>query len=382
MIFNPVPRRRLALVLVFLAMLASADARAIDTAAREAILIDMTTGTALLEKNADARMPTASMSKIMTMFMVFEAIEQGRLRLDDTLEVSERAWKAEGSRMFIEVGQRVKVEDLVRGVIIQSGNDASIALAEGLDGSEAEFSRRMSERAHELGLTGSNFVNATGLPDPNHYSTPRDLARLAELLIGRFSQYYHYYSELDFTYNGITQQNRNPLLREGVGADGMKTGHTSEAGYGLVGTAVQNGRRLILVIGGLGSMREREEESVRLIEWGFREFDAVRLFSADDTVENATVWMGEAPTVPLVTGRDLAVTLPQAVRDRMRVTAVVDEPVEAPITRGARLGTLRIDLPDLPTREVPLFAGRDVESVGILGRIAANAEQLIFGGPQ
>jgi D-alanyl-D-alanine carboxypeptidase (penicillin-binding protein 5/6) len=373
------PRRRLAALVVFVAAALpwAAPAGAIDTRAREAILIDATTGSVLFEHNADQRMPTASMSKIMTMFLVFEALEEGRLSLEDTLPVSEHAWQMGGSRMFVEVDTRVAVEDLIRGVIVQSGNDASVVLAEGLAGSEEEFARRMTERAHEIGLSDSNFTNATGWPDPNHYSTARDLATLAEALIRNFPEYYSYYSETEFQYGvGLDgepmdpQHNRNPLLYRDIGADGLKTGHTQEAGYGLTASAVQSGRRLILVINGLPSASARAEEAVRLMSWGFREFDAVELFDAGETVETAAVWMGEASTVPMVVGEDLAVTLRQGQRNDLRVVARLDEPVPAPIRQGERIGTLVISAPEMPVREEPLLAGETVERRGFLGRVA------------
>jgi D-alanyl-D-alanine carboxypeptidase (penicillin-binding protein 5/6) len=352
-------------------------AAAIDTQAREAILVDMTTGSVLFEKNADQRMPTASMSKIMTMFMVFEALEEGRLELDDRLMVSEHAWRMGGSRMFVEVDTRVMVEDLIRGVIVQSGNDASVVLAEGLAGSEEEFAERMTERARELGMANSNFTNATGWPDPDHYSTARDLATLAAALIRTFPDHYSYYSETEFQYGvGLDgepmdpQHNRNPLLYRDIGADGLKTGHTREAGYGLTASAEQAGRRLILVINGLPSASARAEEAMRLMSWGFREFEALELFEGGETVETAEVWMGDAATVPMVLGEDLAITLRQGQRDDLEVVARLEEPVPAPIAAGDRIGTLVISAPDMPVREVPLLAGRTVERRGFLGRVA------------
>jgi D-alanyl-D-alanine carboxypeptidase (penicillin-binding protein 5/6) len=373
------PRHPLAAFLMLLAAVAlgGSPAGAIDTQAREAILVDMTTGSVLFEKDADQRMPTASMSKIMTMFMVFEALEDGRLELDDRLLVSEQAWRMGGSRMFVEVDTRVRVEDLIRGVIVQSGNDASVVLAEGLAGSEAEFARRMTERAHGLGMHDSNFMNATGWPDPEHYSTARDLATLAAELITTFPQYYGYYSETEFQYGvGLDgepmdpQHNRNPLLYRDIGADGLKTGHTREAGYGLTASAVRGDRRLILVINGLPSASARAEEAVRLMSWGFREFDALELFEAGETVATAEVWMGEAAEVPMVLGEDLAITLRQGQRDDLELVARLEEPVPAPIVAGEPIGTLVISAPDMPVREEPLLAAETVERRGFLGRVA------------
>ena len=384
-------RHLLALVVAlgWLAILSAADpsrAQTIETQAREAILIDVTTGSVLFERRADERMPTASMSKIMTMYMVFEALSEDRLSLDDYLEVSERAWRMGGSRMFVEVGDQVRVEDLVRGVIVQSGNDASVVLAEALAGTEEEFGRQMTQRARELGMTGSRFANATGWPNPEHYSTARDLAILAQSLIDTFPEFYHYYSERSFQYGiGLDgepmepQFNRNPLLGRFEGADGLKTGHTEEAGYGLTASAVRGDRRLVLVVNGLASTRARSEEAARLLEWGFREFESMSLFRGGDVIESAQVWMGEDETVPLVLTEDLDITLRRAALDELRVVVRVDEPVPAPIVAGERPGnaTLVITAPGTPTREVPLVAATTVEETSFLGRIAGALEFLV-----
>ncbi len=374
-----------AIALAMLALTAS-DAAAIETRAREAILVDVTTGTVLLEHNADERMPTASMSKIMTMFMVFEALDSGQLSLEDELTVSEYAWRTGGSKMFVEVNDTVRVEDLIRGVIVQSGNDASIVLAEGLGGTEEAFARQMTERAHQLGMLGSNFANATGWPHPDHYSTARDLSLLARAMIETFPHRYHYYSETEFTYGvdistgqPITQQNRNPLLYRDIGADGLKTGHTAEAGYGLTASAVQDGRRLVLVINGLGSATERAEEAVRLLEWGFREFEALPLFDADEVIETAEVWMGSPSTVPLIARTPLALTIRRGQTADMVVTVRVEEPVPAPIAAGDVVATLVVSVPGMPVQEIPLVAGAEVERQGFLGRVTSAAGHLIFG---
>ncbi|MEQ8965234.1 MAG: D-alanyl-D-alanine carboxypeptidase family protein [Azospirillaceae bacterium] len=378
---SPLAFRFTALALVLLASLAAwpGPAAALDTAAREAILIDMTSDTVLMEKDADQPMPTASMSKIMTMYMVFEALDEGRLSLDDRLPVSEYAWQKGGSKMFVEVGDRVRVEDLIRGVIVQSGNDASIVLAEALAGSEEAFGQRMTDRARELGMENSNFMNATGWPHPDHYSTARDLALLAERLINEFPEYYHYYAELEFTYNDITQGNRNPLLYRDIGADGLKTGHTEEAGYGLTASAERDGRRLILVVTGLGSAQERADEAARLMEWGFREFEAVSLFDAGEPVVAVDTWMGSPDSVDLVPREDLSVTVRRVVRDELSVSVRVEEPVPAPIAAGDRLGTLIIRAPEQPVREVPLVAAEDVARKGFFGRVTAGAVHLVTG---
>ena len=362
------------------------SAEAIETQAREAILVDMTTGSVLFEHNADVAMPTASMSKIMTMYLVFEALDDGRLTLDSELPVSEYAWRMGGSKMFVHVGDRVRVEDLIRGVIVQSGNDASIVLAEGLAGSEAEFARRMTERAHALGMTNSNFVNATGWPDPAHYSTARDLATLAAHMISDFPLHYQYYSETEFTYGTdvssgepITQRNRNPLLYREMGADGLKTGHTEEAGYGLTASAERDGRRLIAVINGLPSEAARAEEAERLLEWGFREFEALPLFQAGEEVDSAAVWMGTPDRVPMVVDQDLSVSIARGTLDQLQVLVRHDEPMPAPISTGQEVATLIVEVPGMPTRSVPLFAGQSVERKGFLGRVTAGAMHLALG---
>ena len=356
-----------------------AAAQTLETKARQAYMVDLSTGTVLLEKNADQRMPTASMSKIMTMYMLFEALKEGRISLDDTLPVSERAWRKGGSKMFVEVGDRVRVEDLMRGVIVQSGNDASIVVAEGLAGSEEAFGVQMTERARALGLVDSNFTNATGWPDPNHFSTARDLATLAYRLMLDFPEYYEYYSERSFTYAGITQANRNPLLYKEMGADGLKTGHTEEAGYGLTASAVRGDRRVILVINGLSSVAERSEEAERLIGWAFREFDTFLLKRAGEPFGTAASWMGTPEEIPLVMNRDLRVTLRRSEKDQVSASIRVQEPLTAPIARGTHVATLLLATPSTPVQEYPLYAGLDVERKGFTGRVLQAIGHLALG---
>ncbi|MBI1207342.1 MAG: D-alanyl-D-alanine carboxypeptidase [Azospirillum sp.] len=363
----------------FAATLPVAQAGTIDTSARQAYLIDLTTHTVLLDKNGDQRMPTSSMSKIMTMYMVFDALKGGRLSLDDTLPVSERAWRMQGSKMFVEINNRIKVEDLIRGVVIQSGNDAAIVFAEALGGTEENFAHLMTKKAKEIGLLNSNFMNATGWPHPDHYSTCHDLAILAERLMYDFPEYYHYDSERDFTYHGIKQGNRNPLLYRNMGVDGLKTGHTETAGYGLTASAIRDGRRLVLVANGMPSMQARADESARLIEWGFREFGVYELFQPGETVEQAQVWLGDAPTVPLVVEGGLKLTMTPGERKDMKVVLKLDEPVAAPIAKGARLGTLVISGPGFVTREVPAVAAADVGKQNLLSRAMTVAGHLLFG---
>ncbi len=370
---------RLLVVAVVFAALAAQPALAFETAAEEAILIDLTADTVLFEKNPDRPIPPASMSKIMTAYMVFERLKSGDLSLDDTFLVSEKAWRKGGSKMFVEVGDRVAVRDLLRGMIVQSGNDASIVLAEGIAGSEAAFAEQMNAAARELGLDDSNFANATGWPDQEHRMSARDLATLASVLIREFPEYYDLYAETEFTWHDISQTNRNPLLYRNIGADGLKTGHTEEAGYCLTASAERNGRRLVMVVTGLDSARQRAEESERLLEWGFREFAAERLFEVGEVVEEAEVWLGEQTMVPLVVAEDAVMALRRDARDELEVRVSYEGPIPAPIEQGARLATLTVEAPGMPARSFPLLAGESVERLGPIGRLLAGVKHLILG---
>ncbi len=351
-----------------------------DTAAKAAILMDFRSGQVLFAKNPDQPLPPASMSKLMTAYLVFERLKEGSLSLEDELPVSEKAWRMGGSQMFLEVGERVKVIDLLRGMIVQSGNDASVVLAEAIAGSEEAFAELMNRKAESLGLTNSRFVNAHGLPDPGHYMSVRDLAILARRIIQEFPEYYRFYSEKSFTYNGITQRNRNPLLRKGVpGVDGMKTGYTEESGYGLVVSAERDGRRLVLVVAGLESDQQRAIEAERLLEFGFREFREYRLFQPGATVVEAAVWLGDSPTVPLVAEELVAVTLTRQARKSLVVKAHYEAPVPAPIARGAALGELEIIAPGLEPFTVPLVAGEAVQRAGVVDRVGQVLGYLLWG---
>jgi D-alanyl-D-alanine carboxypeptidase (penicillin-binding protein 5/6) len=343
------------------------------------LVVDFETGATLLEKNADERMPPSSMSKLMTMYVVFDRLRQGRLQMDQMLPVSERAWRMGGSKMFVDIGQQVRVEDLIRGVIVQSGNDACIVLAEAISGSEQQFAELLNEYARRMGMTNSNFRNSTGWPDPEHRMTARDLSILARRLITDFPDYYRFYNERSFRFANISQDNRNPLLARVPGADGLKTGHTEEAGFGLTGSAMRDGRRVILVLNGLPSMRARAEESERLMEWAFREFEAVTLFRAQDTVEEVPVYLGERRTVPMVGGRDIVLTLPRRWRERLEVRVRYQAPLAAPVMRGQTIGELQVAGQGVPTLSVPLVAGADVEKLGLLPRIPAVIGRWVSG---
>jgi D-alanyl-D-alanine carboxypeptidase (penicillin-binding protein 5/6) len=306
-------------------------------------------------------------------------LKSGRLKLSQDLPVSERAWRMGGSKMFVQIGTQVNVEDLIRGMIVQSGNDACIVLAEGIAGSEEQFVELMNAKAKELGLTNSNFRNTTGWPDPEHRMSVRDIATLARRLIQDFPEYYKYDSEKSFKYNNIDQGNRNPLVQKGL-ADGLKTGHTDDGGYGLVASAQRNGRRVIVVINGLGTMKQRSEESERLLEWAFREFEDVTLFSAGDTVEQVPVWLGTEHTVPLIGGRELTVTMPRNWRNKARVVIEYDSPIMAPVVRGTTLGRLTVSGEGVPETSIPLLAGADVPRMGLPGRAIAVLSHFITGG--
>jgi D-alanyl-D-alanine carboxypeptidase (penicillin-binding protein 5/6) len=348
----------------------------VDTLARWAVVIDFTTGAVLLDKDADVPMTPSSMTKLMTAYIVYGMLASGRLRLDQELPVSEKAWRMGGSKMFVPLGQSVKVEDLIRGLIVQSGNDAAIVLAEGIAGSEEQFVTLMNQKAHELGLTNSVFRDATGWPDPEHHMTVHDLASLARRLIMDYPQYYHYDSEKSFKYNGIEQGNRNTLVDKGV-ADGLKTGHTDDGGYGMVVSALRDGRRVIVVVNGLNTMRARSEEAERLLNWGFREFENVTLFSAGDVIERAPVWLGTAQTVPLVGGRDVVVTLPHGWKSKAKITVQYDSPIPAPITLGTTLGQLTMTGAGVPDMTLPLLAGANVAQLGWPGRSMAVLMRLV-----
>ncbi len=358
----------------------SAVAADVQTSAREAIILDYDTGAVLFEKDADASMPPASMSKIMTAYIAFQQLRDGRLSLEDTIPISKKAWRKGGSKMFVEVGKRVKVDDILRGIIVQSGNDAAIALAEHLAGTEEAFAAEMTRTARELGMENSTFRNATGWPDPEHRMTARDLATLATKIIRNFPEFYSIYSETSFTYNEIKQGNRNPLLYKDMGADGLKTGHTEAAGYGLTASAERNGRRLILVVNGLKSARQRSRESETLMEWGFREFDNVTLFKKGEAVEHGLVWLGDQARVPLIPEQDITLTLRRSARRDMKVSVRFQEPIPAPITAGTRMATLVVEAPEMATLELPLVAGASIERLGVFGRVGAALEFLVWGG--
>jgi D-alanyl-D-alanine carboxypeptidase (penicillin-binding protein 5/6) len=351
----------------------------VGTLAKQAYLVDPQTSTVLLFKDADKPMHPSSMAKMMTIYIVFEELAAGRLKLDTKFRVSERARNMGGSRMFVELGSEVSVEDLIKGMIVLSGNDACVVVAEGLAGNEDSFAERMTRKGRELGMTGTTFKNASGWPADGQWTTARDLAVLAWRTISDFPQYYRYYSETDWTYNNIKQQNRNRLLKTTPGTDGLKTGHTEEGGYGQATSVVRDGRRLIVVLNGMATMAERAQESSRLIEWAFRESTNTTVFRAGDVVAEAPVWLGTQDTVPQVVSKPVAITLPAGQPAAPRVTAKFDGPLPAPIVKGTKLGTAALALPDGRVIEYPLEAGMDVPRRGVFGRVAAMIQHYLFG---
>jgi len=358
-------------------------AQSFETAARSAWIYDDTTGTVLLEKNADAPVPPASMSKLMTIYMVFDALERGTLTEEMTLPVSEHAMSYGGSSMFLNTLDRPTVHDLLRGVIVLSGNDATVVLAEALspDGTEAGFARLMNERAEEIGLTHSNFVNSNGWPAEGHVMTAHDLGVLAERLIEDFPTHYELFSEQEFTFDGrvpSNSQNRNPILGLGIGADGLKTGHTEEAGYGLVGSAIQGDRRIIFVITGLPSMAARRTESERIINWAYRQFALREVATAGTRLAEAEVWMGAAPRVGLVLPEDLNILVPALDDDAVHASVSYQGPLAAPIAQGQEVAQLVLEREGMPDMRLPLVAEADVPRGGVMPRVT-TAMRVLMG---
>ncbi len=351
----------------------------IPTLAKHAFMVDPLTSTVLLYKDAETPMNPSSMAKMMTIYIVFEELAAGRIKLDTRFRVSERARAMGGSRMFIEIGAEVSVEELIRGIIVLSGNDACVAVAEGLSGNEEAFAERMTKRGRELGLTKSVFKNSSGWPAEGQYSTARDLAVLSWRTIEDFPKLYRYYAELSWTYNNIKQENRNRLLRTTPGTDGLKTGHTKEGGYGQSTSAVRDGRRLVLIVNGLGSMADRAQETARLMEWGYREFSNVTIFRAGAVVAEAPVWLGTQDKVPLVIPNAVQVTVPANQSTPPNAVARFDGPLAAPISKGTKIGTVAITLPDGRAVEYALEAGADVARQGMIGRVATLIRHYVFG---
>lgn len=358
------------------------QAQAFETRAKAAFVMDQGTGTILLSKNADEPLPPASMSKLMTLFMAFEAIRDNRLSMEERLPVSQHAMNYGGSTMFLDTTDKVKVADLLRGIIVLSGNDACAVIAEALspDGTEAGFARLMTRRARQLGMNNSTFVNSNGWPAPGHRMSMRDLAILANLLITEFPEFYPMFAETEFKFDGRSPgntRNRNPLLGLGVGADGLKTGHTSEAGYGLVGSAIQGNRRVIFVISGLESSQARAEVSQQIVNWAFRHFTETTIVKEGERLGEADVWMGKARTVPLIASRDVTILLPMLDKDKVPAEIVYHGPIQAPVTKGQELARLVIRPEGLPEIHVPLVADHTVSSGGFGVRMSTALAVLM-----
>ena len=333
-------------------------------AAKGYLLEDFSSGAVLAEHGADKRLEPASLTKIMTAYVVFHELEAGNISLQDQVLVSKKAWKTPGSRMFIEVGKKVSVDDLIHGMIVVSGNDACVALAEHIAGSEESFVALMNEYARRLGMDGTHFVNATGLPHPDHYTTPSDILKVTRALIREFPQYYPIYSQRQFTYNGITQKNRNRLLWRDPSVDGVKTGHTSTAGYCLVASAKRDGMRLLSVVMGTASEEARAQESQKLLNYGFRFYQTHRLFRAGQPLREVRVWKGDRNHLPLGLEQDLVVTIPRGSYDHLKARTSLQTGIVAPVKAGQPLGRLIVELDGEPLEEVPLVALRPVEEGG------------------
>jgi len=376
-------------ILLLVVWLAASPAQAqesYESKADEAILVDAKSGIVLYEKNADALIEPASMSKLMTMTMVFEALDRKDITLDTEIPISVDAWKrggspSGGSTMYAVVNSRVKVRDLMRGAIIQSANDACIAFAEALAGKEEAFAAKMTERARELGLRDAKFKNATGLPDPEHLMSIRDLTLLARNIIKNYPDYYKIYGERSFTWNNIEQQNRNPLLADYPGADGMKTGYTKSAGYGLVGSAVRDGRRLLLVIAGLKTAGDRKIEAQKLLDWGFRQFKPIDVYSAGDTVSAVRVWGGVQRNVDLVAASPVRVALSTAEQAKVEVKLVYNGPLLAPVKAGEEVGKILFLIDGTEIATAPVKAAHDVAATpSMISRAMDSILILALGG--
>jgi D-alanyl-D-alanine carboxypeptidase (penicillin-binding protein 5/6) len=389
--FVMAPRLGTAQLIVALAVLllpalipSAARAQGYETRAAQAVLIDVETGTVLFEKEADARMAPASMAKLMTMAVVFDAVRGGRLSLDQEFVVSEAAWRqggapSRGTTMFAELGSSIRVEDLIRGVIVQSANDGCIILAEGMAGTQEAFAELMNKEAERLGLGNSHFTNPTGYADPAQYMSARDLATLTGYLISKFPDFYKIYAEPEFTWNKIRQLNRNPLLAMNIGADGLTTGSTDESGFGLAASTVQNGQRLILVINGVSTDKLRNEEARKLIDWGYNEFERVRLFEEGEVVAEARVFGGAEARVGLVSKGPLELLLPIGSRDMLRAEVVYDGPLPAPVEAGREVGVIKVTTSEGMTMQAPVYTAADVGVGGLQRRALDGIEELLLG---
>ncbi|HOO50779.1 MAG TPA: D-alanyl-D-alanine carboxypeptidase family protein, partial [Alphaproteobacteria bacterium] len=350
--------------------------------AKQAYIVDFQTGTVLYNKNGEERMPTSSMSKVLTSIVVDDALRSGQISKDTKFKVSEKAWKTGGSRMFVDINTEVSVEDLLRGVVIQSGNDACVVLAEGVSGSEANFVVAMNQKAEEIGMSNSHFMNSNGWPDPNHYSTAEDLTKLAVYLIKNYQDEYKIYSEKDFTYNNIKQGNRNPLLYRNIGADGIKTGHTEDGGYGLMASAVAGDRRVVVVINGTESMQARADEGAKLTEWALTSFKNVKLMEKGAVMADVPVVLSDTKTLQIVAGEGYFATVPSFAKGSGNVTVTYKSPAIAPIKEGDVLGSASFKLPDGSLKKIPLIAKSDAPQASFFSRMAEKLMIMLVGVPE
>ena len=371
--------KRIAIGMACLLAFSQAYAEPIETAAKHAYMIDATTGAVLLDKDGDTAMVPSSMSKLMTAYIVFSRLKEGRIKLEDQFTISEKAWAMQGSKSFVPIGGQISVEELIHGIVIQSGNDACIAAAEGISGSEEAFVKEMNETATKLGLTNSHFLNATGWPDEGHVMSAHDLAILSKRLITEFPEYYHYFSIKEYTFNNITQFNRNRLLGNSINVDGLKTGHTQAAGYGITLSAKVDDRRLILVINGLESDNQRVEEGDKILRWGFREFVNKTLVSAGKQVAEADVWFGEQDKVPLVAEHDVVVTLPASGASNAKYTLVYEGTIKAPIKKGTHIADLKVKLDGGSEQIIPLVASENAEKLSGFKHMVAVIKYYLAG---
>ncbi|WP_294925690.1 D-alanyl-D-alanine carboxypeptidase family protein [uncultured Paracoccus sp.] len=354
-------------------------AGAFDTNARAAWVYDMATGTVLMEKNSDQALPPASMSKLMTLYMLFEALEEGRVQMDTRFPVSTKARQMQGSTMFLNENDRPTVEELIKGIVVLSGNDACVVVAEGLSGTEEAFARQMTERGRTIGLTQSTFMNASGWPAPGHVMSARDLGILSLRLIEDFPDLYPYFAMKEFPFDNrapANRFNRNPLLNLGIGADGLKTGHTREAGYGLAASATQGDRRIVFVVNGLADERSRAEESERIVNWAFRQFTMRTVIPQGEIVTEAPVWLGNRSKVGLTTEEGVRVLIPAGAQSGVTAEAVYHGPLDAPLAAGTRVGDLVVKVPGAGESRVPLIVSSDVEAAGVVGRMQGAAMRL------
>lgn len=378
-------RARFGVLLLLLSFIVvPAQAQLYETRADTAFMVDAETGTILFAKDPDKLIPPASLAKLMTMEVVFNALKTGRLTMDDTFLVSENAWRSGGamsggSTMFAELGSSIRLEDLIQGVIVQSANDGCIIIAEGMAGSEENFAQFMTERARQIGLERSVFVNSTGLPAEGQFVTARELVKLARHMWAEYPEYYRFYAQPDFTWNNILQRNRNPLLRMDIGADGMKTGFTTESGYGIVGSVARGDRRLFVAMSGMTSEAQRAEEARRILDWGMRAFERSDIFAEGSVIGEARLYGGAQRSVPLRANGAVSIFVPTMSRDRMSARIVYRGPVDAPVEEGQQIATLRVWIGDTMSQETPLYAAESVPTGQIHQRALDAVQELLVG---